>query len=176
MQTGSRIASLSKRRAVPMLNLPALCRSRCRVRLSRFGVHSVVWRRCVYVCDCGKQDRVWPFAATRQSDSRHASVRGGVCVMSSVGEYNTLSRSRSLRKARWTAIVRLIVPSTTGKWLTDAAETESLSISDTARIFGRSILQNAPCDICSPVTIRLTLAQPNVLVPERGVAIRSALL
>ena len=36
--------------------------------------------------------------------------------MSSVGEYNTLFKIKSLRKARWTAIVRLIVPSTTVKW------------------------------------------------------------
>ena len=102
---------------------------------------------------------------------------GGVCVMSSVGEYNTLAKIKKLAEGsldRDRTVDRTIHHGQVTP--ADAAETESFVISEWRGFLGESSSRYLPCDICGPVTIRMTLAQPNVLVPkEAGQSIGTAL-
>ena len=94
---------------------------------------------------------------------------GGVCVMSSVGEYNTLAKIKKLAEGsldRDRTVDRTIHHGQVTS--ADAAETESFVISEWRGFLGEASSRMLPCDICGPVTIRLTLAQPNVLVPKEA--------
>ena len=97
--------------------------------------------------------------------------------MSSVGEYNTLAKIKKLAEGsldRDRTVDRTIHHGQVTS--ADAAETESFVISEWRGFLGEASSRMLPCDICGPVTIRLTLAQPNVLVPkEAGQSIGTAL-
>jgi len=98
---------------------------------------------------------------------------GGVQVQNGTAEYNTIARILKLSEGslpRDQSVDRAISHGAVVE--ADATETEQLCIQEWRGFIGESATEYLPTDLTGAVTLRLTFAQPNVLVPkEAGQAI-----
>ena len=98
---------------------------------------------------------------------------GGVQVQNGTAEYNTIARILKLSEGSMPRDQSVDRALSHGAILSaDAVESEQLCLQEWRGFLGESATEYLPTDLTGAVTIRMTFAQPNVLVPkEAGVAL-----
>lgn len=98
---------------------------------------------------------------------------GGVQVQNGTAEYNTIARILKLSEGSMPRDQSVDRALSHGAILSaDAVESEQLCLQEWRGFLGESATEYLPTDLTGAITIRMTFAQPNVLVPkEAGVAL-----